>query len=136
MLKLLNALGSRPLPVARRPVRRVRVLPAGERTLQQFVAASQAEVNSATEVYFQVGGDEADDWVLLTLLSQVMSKVRCSLLGRPWSFSSDRHAQRPVSLGEMLLLGLLLGTSHQAAPDCRAARRSSESPLTRFESRA
>lgn len=81
MLKLLNALGSRPLPVARRPVRRVRVLPAGERTLQQFVAASQAEVNSATEVYFQVGGDEADDWVLLTLLSQLMSKVRCPLLG-------------------------------------------------------
>ena len=39
-------------------------------TLQQFVAASPAEVNSATEVYFQVGGDEADDWVLLTLLSQ------------------------------------------------------------------
>ncbi|EOD38401.1 peptidase M16 [Emiliania huxleyi CCMP1516] len=82
VLKLLNALGSRPLPVARRPVRRVRVLPAGERTLQQFVAASQAEVNSATEVYFQVGGDEADDWVLLTLLSQLMQQlgyiVQCS----------------------------------------------------------
>ena len=38
-------------------------------------------VNSATEAYFQVGGDEADDWVLLTLLSQLMSKVRCPLLG-------------------------------------------------------
>ena len=54
--KLQAALGSKPLPASRRPVRRVRELRPG-RTLQQFVATNADETNSATEVYFQVGGE-------------------------------------------------------------------------------
>ena len=54
--KLQAALGSKPLPASRRPVRRMRELRPG-RTLQQFVATNADETNSATEVYFQVGGE-------------------------------------------------------------------------------
>jgi hypothetical protein len=73
--KLQAALASKPLPRERRPVRRLRMLPEGERALRQFVAANPDEVNSATEVYLQVGRDEGDDWVLLALLNQIISKA-------------------------------------------------------------
>ena len=47
------------------------MLQAG-RQLRQYVAPNPAELNSATEVYLQVGMDEGDDWLHLTLLSQLM----------------------------------------------------------------
>ena len=58
--QLQNALPAKPLPEERRPVRRVRKVPAGA-ALQQFVAENSAEENSATEIYFQIGADEGDD---------------------------------------------------------------------------
>jgi len=71
--QLQGALPARPLPRERRPTRLVRRLPVGA-TLQQFVVVNADEVNSGVEVLFQVGPDVGDDWVLLTLLSQMVAK--------------------------------------------------------------
>ena len=57
VVQLCRALPMRPLPTSRAPVRRVRRLPRGS-SLQQFVASSPSETNSAVEVYYQVGTDE------------------------------------------------------------------------------
>lgn len=72
--QLQSALPAKPLPRTSRPERRVRRLPSGA-TLQQFVAANPDEENSGVEIYFQVGPDQGDDWVLLTLLSQMLAKA-------------------------------------------------------------
>ena len=50
---------SAPLDAADIPRRRVRILPSG-RTLRQYKAPNPDEMNSATEVYFQVGVDDGD----------------------------------------------------------------------------
>lgn len=71
--QLQQALPTRPLPSERLPVRRVRRVPLGA-TLQQFVTPSATESNSAVEVYYQVGPDEGDTWVVLSLLAQLMNK--------------------------------------------------------------
>ena len=55
------------------PIRRVRRLPRGS-SLQQFVASNPSETNSAVEVFYQIGTDEGDSWVLLSLLAQLMNK--------------------------------------------------------------
>ncbi len=62
-----------PLPPEQVPRRKVRVLPAG-RTLQQFVTPNALEVNSAIEVYVQIGVDEGDEWMLLALLAQLIEQ--------------------------------------------------------------
>lgn len=72
--RLQASLPAQPLPSSRTPLRRVRKLPVG-RTLQQFTASNPQEENAAIEVYFQIGPDTGDDWVLLTLLSQMMAKA-------------------------------------------------------------
>ncbi|KAL1507929.1 hypothetical protein AB1Y20_007533 [Prymnesium parvum] len=69
---VLAALRAAP-PEAPPAVRRARRLPVGS-TLRQHVAANAEERSSATEVYVQVGPDEGDEWVLLTLLSQMLAK--------------------------------------------------------------
>jgi insulysin len=71
--QLHDALPSQPLPSTELPVRRVRRLPLGA-TLQQFVAASATERNGAVEVYYQIGLDEGEAWVELSLLAQLMNK--------------------------------------------------------------
>ena len=55
------------------PRRRTRILPVG-RVLRQFTAPNPDELNSATEVYLQIGMDEGDDWLLLALLSQLLEQ--------------------------------------------------------------
>jgi len=65
---------SAPLPADQIPRRRIRVLPVGRSLTQQFVAPNQAEANSATEIYVQVGMDEGDDWLLLALLGQLIEQ--------------------------------------------------------------
>ena len=47
-----------PLAPADIPVRRVRMLPTGKPLVRQYVAPNPEELNSATEVYVQVGTDE------------------------------------------------------------------------------
>lgn len=71
--QLHEALPSQPLPQEERPTRRVRRLPLGK-TLQQFVTPSTTEGNSAIEVYYQIGQDDGDRWVVLSLLAQLMNK--------------------------------------------------------------
>ena len=75
--QLRAALPAAPLPLDERPRRRTRMLAAGggEGATQQFVATNAAETNSAVEVYLQVGPDQGDDWLLLTLLAQMVSKA-------------------------------------------------------------
>ena len=72
--QLQLALPSQPLAAERRPTRMVRKVPLGG-ALQQYVTANTVETNSVTEVYFQVGTDQGDVWVLLTLLSQMMNRA-------------------------------------------------------------
>jgi len=75
--QLRSALPAAPLPLEERPRRRTRRLAAsgGDGVTRQFVATNAAEINSAVEVYLQVGPDEGDDWLLLTLLAQMVSKA-------------------------------------------------------------
>ena len=47
---------SAPLPVAKRPVRRVRRVPTAAGATQQFIGGNADNSNSAVEVYFQIGG--------------------------------------------------------------------------------
>ena len=61
------------LDSARIPRRQVRILPPG-RLLQQFVAPNPNEQNSATEVYLQIGMDTGDNWLLLQVVSQLISQ--------------------------------------------------------------
>ena len=68
------ALPSAPLPRERRPERRVRRVPLAGAT-QQFAVANAAEPNSAFEMHLQVGSDEADNWLHLLLLSQMIDKA-------------------------------------------------------------
>lgn len=62
-----------PLGADEVPRRRVRVPPLGTAT-QQFVARNAQEPNSATELYACVGPDEADRWVRLALLAQLLEQ--------------------------------------------------------------
>jgi insulysin len=61
------------LPADRIPRRQVRVLPVG-RTLRQYAAPNDAEINSATEVFLQIGPDVGDDWLLLAVFAQILDQ--------------------------------------------------------------
>ena len=71
---LQKTLGSAPLPEAERPVRLVRKLPAGRPVTRQHLAKNPDEPNSACEVYFQIGPEAGDDWMLLALLAQILEQ--------------------------------------------------------------
>ena len=73
MSKLRAALPCTPLPVERRPLRRVRRLAATGAT-QQFVSGNRDDGNSAIEVYFQIGRDTGDEWLYLAVLAQMLNK--------------------------------------------------------------
>jgi len=63
-----------PLPFEQRPQRLARRLKEASASLQQFVAQNPNELNSALEIYFQVGTDQSENWLLLALLAQLLEQ--------------------------------------------------------------
>jgi len=60
------------LPADQIPLRKVKQLPPGKRFLEQYPVRNLDETNSACDIYFQVGMDEGDNWLLLGLLSTII----------------------------------------------------------------